>query len=222
MENKINAWDMLLTDREREILSKKMMLHEGETPSDAFNRMVVLSDDYESVKESVIAVRNVTDVLGGHKANAVWDAVESVAFVYPQNNHLVQIFVKSREAFVEALRAEKDEQDRDKFAVNDFFDKKFAHHPNDSIRQRTEFSTDYPIHLANDNSENVLAYFVHFDPASPYFRTTTHDGTEGFLGSLSAIEHLTELRWAAEQHEKVAIPPSKIREHLKDTGQTSE
>jgi hypothetical protein len=137
---------------------------------------------------------------------------------------LVQIFVKDRERFVAALETEQDDEGRPKFAVNDFWDKKLAHHPNDSIRQRTEFSTDYPIHLANDDSSNVRAYFVHFDPASPYFRTTTRETSVATLMDAmpSGVEHLSEIKWAAEQHEKVAVWPSLVRKHLKDTGQASE
>jgi hypothetical protein len=221
-ENKSNAWEMLLSERERGILSEKIPLQENETPREAFNRIIFVSDNQEATEQNVIAIRNVADVLGGHKNSDVWIEVESIDRVYPDKNHLVQIYVKSRERFVDAMKREKDELGRARFAVNDFFDKTFAHHPNDSIRQRTEFATDYPIHLANDDSKNVRVYFIHFDPASPYFRTTTHDGTESFLGSLSGVEHLTEIKWAAEQHEKVFIVPSKIREHLRDTGQTSE
>jgi hypothetical protein len=221
-ENRANAWEMLLSEKEREILGEKIPLQEGETLCEAFNRITVVSDNHEATEQNVIAIRNVTDVLGGHKNSDVWVEVESIDRVYPDKNHLVQIYVKSRERFVDAMRREKDEKGREKFAVNDFFDKMFTKHPNDSIRQRTEFSTDHPIHLANDDSKNDRVYFIHFDPASPYFRTTTHDGTESFLGSLSGVEHLTEIKWAAEQHEKVFIVPSKIREHLRDTGQTSE
>ncbi|GEM_PF-2847363 len=221
MENDKDPWENYLTEKERNILSEKIMVTEGDTVSNVFKSMLRLweNDDIES---SVISIRNVTDVLGGHRNSPAWQQIKSFAQVYPKSNHLVQIFVKDRAKFVEALQEEKDAEGRDKYAVNDFFDKKFANHPNDSIRQRTEFSTDYPIHLANDDSTDDTAYFVHFDPASPYFRTTTRDGTESFWESLPGLEHLKELRWAAEQHEHVSIPPNQLRDYLKNTGQTTE
>lgn len=221
-ENKVNAWEMWLTDAEREILGEKLKPREGESLSETFNSIVVLSDDHEIIKESVVAIRNVTDVLGGHKKSKVWEEVNFFYQIFPDKNHMIELHVKDRERFVAAMTLEKDYEGREKYAVNNFWDKKFANHPNDSVRQRTEFSTDHPIHLANDNSANLLAYYIHFDPASPYFRTTTHDGTESFIGSISGIEHLTEIKWAAEQHEKVWITPSDLRKHLKDTGQISE
>ena len=222
-ENEIDPW-MLLTEKERNALAEKMFLQEGETPHQAFNRMVIVPDNHNATIENIIAVKNITDVLGGHKKNNVWEEIESVAYVYHTSNHLVQIFVKDRERFVAALQAEQDDEGRLKFAVNDFWDKKLANHPNDSIRQRTEFSTDYPIHLANDDSSNVRAYFVHFDPASPYFRTTTRESSEMTLMDAMPmrVEVLSEIKWASAQHEKVAIWPSLVREHLKNTGQVSE
>lgn len=221
MANTVDGWD-LFTDKEREILHEKIKLQDGEkTLSDAFNRVIRIYEN-DDVAESVMAIRNMMDVLGAHKKSRVWNEIELINQTFPKQGNLLEIHVKTRGSFMVAVSNERDNAGRYKYVVNDFWDKKFGHHGFDTIRQQTEFSTDYAIHLANDNAANLRAYFIHFDPASSYFRTATHGGAESFFGKMPFMKHMNEIRWAAAQHGKVGLTQSQIRQFLKDTGQASE
>lgn len=221
MANMADGWS-LFTDKERELLTGKIELQDGEmTLSEAFNRVIRIYEN-DDVAESVMAVRNMMDVLGAHKNSRVWNEIELVNQTFPKQGNLLEIHVKSRGSFMVAVGNERDEAGRYKYVVNDFWDKQMGHHGFDTIRQQTEFSTDYAIHLANDNEANLRAYFIHFDPASSYFRTPTHGGVESFFNNISFGKHLNEIRWAAAQHGKVGLTQTQIRQFLRDTGQASE
>jgi RHS repeat-associated protein len=220
----IDAWS-LLTSEEQKILSEKL----GQNAKATFNKSFTVVGKDNLTRENVIAIQNLIDVLGGKSNSAVWQQVKSIDAVYANKNHMLAITVKDLGKFKEAMTAEKDSSGRPKYYFDNFAERKPGKHPNDSIRQNTEYSSDYAIHLANDDSKNKNVFFVHWDPASANFWTqdlksfpnTPMISVFGIeIGEVKGSGYLKEKLWAAEQHNIRSVSPSTVRQHLKDTKQS--
>jgi hypothetical protein len=215
-----------LTAKEQHIIQQKVKLEEGDkSVQDCFNRIVTREGD---VRENVIAIKNLIDVAGGHDGEAgspVWQLIDSIKQVTGEagGQPLVHVLIKRdkggnplRKEFAAAFDAEMDGANK-KYIVNDPPDKLVNRdHKLDSIRQQTEYSTDYPIHFANDKPETPERYFVHFDPASPYFRTSRCPQNDD--GGC----YMSEVLSAAASHRFQHVTASQVRDYLRKTGQTHE
>ena len=214
-----------LTAKEQRIIEQKLNPDEGESVQDCFNRIVTREGD---VRENVIAIKNLIDVAGGHDGETgspVWQLIDWIDQVTGEagGQPLVHVLIKRdkdgnplRKELAAAFDAEMDGANK-KYVVNDPQDKFINRdHKLDSIRQQTEYSTDYPIHFANDDPERPERYFVHFDPGSPYFRTSRCPPNDD--GGC----YIAEVVSAAASHRFEHVTASQVRDFLRKTGQTHE
>ena len=210
-----DPWNQL-SEEEQNIIAKKLVIGKGQTAQQVFNKLAVNSGN---ATEAVAAIKNLIDIVGGHSKSAVWQQITSINQITGGEHSLIHVTVGDK--FLDALKNEKDANGNPKFVVNDRLDKMFGDHQFNTIRQTTEYSgleadkPANPIHFANDLGGSL--YFTHFDPTSPYFRTSRYSKWNPLYPELV----LKEMRDAAKAHNDPnrQVTPSQVREYLKRTGQ---
>src|SRR5262249_47792765 len=153
--------------------------------------------------------RNFIDRLGGHRNSAMWRHIDRFnGFTGSHSEHLV-VTITDHAAFIRAAKAEGFRSAK----VTDwlFSFTPWGCHRHNSIREVTRFSTDFSMHLANDNGDST--YYVHWDPTSVTFAIPTW--------SMVALENITKpFFYNAERlYRSIAhgsFPsPDEVREQLK-------
>jgi hypothetical protein len=180
-----DAWDQL-TPEEQTIISDKLSkeLTTGrrgekrlETDREAFNRAIG-TGNHDEVKNKVILAKNFIDTAGGHTNNAIWQEITIFRGVWlgddtdkNRNNQKfhegggITFEVYDRSSFLGVL-------EKNNYKVNTWYDRHFnkATHPNDSAREITDTSYETGAHMANDDSNNLNRFFMHWDKRSTEFK----------------------------------------------------
>jgi len=164
-----DAWSQL-TEEEQKIIASKLHRKKKETDQQAFNRIMGEGNaTAEQIATKVILTKNLIDSAGGHTNSAVWQEIKTVdgAWVDNKGGGGVILHVNNRDTFLETLKNNGFDVNAKYEAVARQVD---GAHPNDSARQITETSLLTGMHLANDDSNDLNKFFVHWDRRSAAFR----------------------------------------------------
>jgi hypothetical protein len=216
-----DAWARL-TPEEQTIISDKLSREETtgrrgekrqETYREAFNRAIGYGTS-EEIKNKVTLVKNFIDTGGGHTNNAIWQEITTFRGAWLGDDEDkrrndprfhegggIVFEVKDHSTFLEAL-------EKNHYKVDPIYDNFNKAHPNNSAREITGTSYETGAHMANDDSNNLNKFFLHWDK-----RSTEFDKRD----SSNYRFKLTEQKDAGKSHFD-SFTATEAREGLKQRG----
>jgi len=223
----VAAWDQLSDEYRRALASKlikvqnsnKITSTELKHAGEVFNKRYGQGSAQE-VSDRVNTIMNFVDKIGGLNGSGAWNQIASIG---PIGRNTVDITVKDRGEFLDALEAQGCYVTRNGEASQEVFSRRSVTeraHPNDSAREVGETYLNASLHLANDDSSRTNHFFSHFDPTSSIFKHQVFPDEKIQGIPIPGSGWIREKIEGGQGHYNVDRSPAQIRQEIKQLGKS--